>query len=280
MKKLIAALLFLITANAFGQLTPGVYKFAKITVDGSGNISAIDSLWEVDPNLKPEVRDISNLDQDHWNYGFTAYQWGNPASMYVAFATVYNNPQWITGFDVARIAWAGTTAQLVRGDGSLATIPTTLPPNGSAGGDLTGTYPYPTLTSVVSAGTYNTVTVDVKGRVTAGNVSAPTMNTRSISTTGFKISSSQSTRVSYTVTIASTITIGAAQAFLEIAPDVAGSAGTYVTVCAVGESSVALLNSKYYNMQGEIPSNYWTRIRSNVSGGGSVVYSFGQETTY
>lgn len=105
--------------------------------------------------------------------------------------------------------------------------------------------------------------------------------------TSFRPSTTRPTRVSYTVSVATTLSLlnlnssGTVQ--LQISPDnvtfsTINSAG--ITRALAVSISVGLNDTSMLNIQGEIPAGFYCRLLSTVSGGATAVFTSGQEVTY
>lgn len=186
---------------------------------------------------------------------------------------------------------AGTTAQYIRGDGSLATFPSITSGTvtsitagtGLSGGTITtsGTISLP---NTGTAGTYSGVTTDAQGRVTAGTTRAFNNPTRSLNT-AFQLT--RDTFVSYTVDIAATLTLsGGATGTVTL--EYADDSGISVNVVTVQSSvngntgaltvGLSLTQTSTASIAGIIPANKYVRIRTtNTAGTPSFTYRYAQE---
>lgn len=126
MKKLLHIIFLLASITSFAQFPSGYPGWwNRFTIDGSGNVIAMDSTHESDPTVNNDVKSITSTDMNKWNTAFNnTNSWGNPAGIYAAIGNPYDNPTFVNTLYFNKItSWPGSSSEFIRADGTKSTFP-------------------------------------------------------------------------------------------------------------------------------------------------------------
>lgn len=259
--------------DLFNKPDLSIYALQSTTLAGYGIVDA----YPLSGNPSGFLTGITSLQVTN-ALGYT------PATQ-AALASKFNTP-------------TGTTAQYVRGDGSLATLPSpgtgTVTSVALTSSNLTVTgSPVTTsgtltvaLPNTGTAGGYSGVTTDAQGRVTAGTNRSFNYTTRALNTC-FQISASRDALVTYAVDIQTSLSLVAGQVgtvYLRTYTNNTCTTGTQeLTRFVNGQTGaltigLALTQNVTATLTGVVPAGLWAQLVSeNTTGAPTFTARPGQE---
>lgn len=281
------------------------------TTNPNGYIS---SFTETDPTVGAHIKSITTGNITTWNDKSWTSITGKPTTLSgfgitdgltssaaaAAYKPIGYVPGWseITGKPTT-ISGYGITDAFTKTQADLLYKPIGYTPSSSEINTALGYTPYNGATNpnnyITSANIRTQISALANGGITynssTGAISqtTPAYNNAPgrLLNTSFQPSTVRPTRVSYTVSIATTLSLLNLNSSGSVALQISSDNSNWVTINSAGISrtlavsvSVGLNDTSMLNVAGEIPAAWYCRLVSTTAGGGTVAFTSGQEITY
>jgi len=172
-----------------------------VTINGTAQDLSSNRTWSVGTLVAADTNSLSSRINLKLNSTDTATFRTASNNAYASLTGSYSNPSWITSLAQSKVTYTGTTAQYIRGDGTLATLPTVSGATGTFGvvttangvvsaGKRIEVYSGTTNASgvyTVTFGTAYSVAPNIQASITNQSSTNQYVRIASVSTTGFTI---------------------------------------------------------------------------------------------